>query len=328
MITVVGGAGFIGTYLCEQLSSAGIPFEIVDIKPSARFPSHSKIADIRNIEDLRSSVTGSTVVHLAAVHRDDVRDKSSYYETNVNGTRNICCVADEKAIRKLIFTSSVAVYGFALPGTGEDGEIAPFNDYGTSKFQAEEVLREWRDAHDGRVSLTIIRPTVVFGPGNRGNVFNLLNQVSSGLFMMVGSGKNVKSLAYVENIAAFLRHAMRFEEGYRLVNYVDKPDLDMNHLVSLIRTSLKGKSGVGFRIPFPAALAIGRGLDAVAKITGKTFPLSAIRVRKFCADTQFTSAAHAVPGFTAPHALIEGLDTTLRKEFLSPDTSMGVFFTE
>lgn len=327
-VTIIGGSGFIGTYLSLRLSEKGVPFEIIDLKQSGLFPEQTKIADIRDLDALREAVSGEVIVHLAAVHRDNVRDKALYYETNVDGTRNICKVAGEKGISNLVFTSTVAVYGFAPPGTAEDGEIAPFNDYGKSKFEAEEVLRDWQTSTRSAAALTIVRPTVVFGPGNRGNVYNLLKQVRSGFFVMVGSGKNVKSLAYVENIAAFLDHVTSFQSGYRLVNYVDNPNIDMNDLVTRIRKVLKGKRGVGARIPFSLALGLGRSLDFVAKLSGKTFPLSAIRVQKFCADTCFHSAAHDIPGFDAPVKLVDGLDRTLQKEFIRPDHSVGIFFTE
>ena len=103
----------------------------------------------------------------------------------------------------LVFTSSVAVYGFAAPDTDEKGPLHPFNDYGRTKMEAEEVYQEWLKGGTGRM-LTIVRPTVVFGPRNRGNVYNLLRQMASGRFAMVGSGKNVKSMAFVENVASFL----------------------------------------------------------------------------------------------------------------------------
>ena len=57
----------------------------------------------------------------------------------------------------------------------------------------------------GDKSLIIVRPTVIFGEGNRGNVFNLLNQIASGKFFMVGKGENKKSMAYIHNIVAFSR---------------------------------------------------------------------------------------------------------------------------
>ena len=106
---------------------------------------------------------GDVVVNQAAVHRDDVRDKSEYQRTNVDGAENVAQVCSEKGIKKIVFTSTVAVYGFAEPGTNESGKINPFNEYGRTKFEAEEKLRSWQEASDN--SLLIVRPTVIFGEG-------------------------------------------------------------------------------------------------------------------------------------------------------------------
>lgn len=77
----------------------------------------------------------------------------------------------------------------------------------------------------------IIRPTVIFGEQNRGNVYNLLRQIASGRFPMVGKGKNKKSMNYVENVAAFIEFCLNLEAGESLFNYFDEPAYDMNHLV-------------------------------------------------------------------------------------------------
>ena len=119
-------------------------------------------------------------------------------------------VCDEKKIKKIIFTSTVAVYGFAKAGTDESGEIDPFNEYGRTKFEAEKIFLYWY--HQGERSLIIVRPTVVFGDGNRGNVFNLFNQIANNKFLMIGDGQNKKSMAYVENVVAFLEVCI-FEKG-------------------------------------------------------------------------------------------------------------------
>jgi len=262
------------------------------------------------------------------VHRDDVRDKSEYYSTNVEGTRNVCRVAQERGIEKIVFTSSVAVYGFAAPDTNEDGLINPFNDYGKSKYQAEKVLRTWHAENPEKRALVIVRPTVVFGEGNRGNVYNLLRQIQSGKFIMIGSGKNRKSMAYVGNIAAFLETIISSHKtAYGLYNYIDKPDLDMNSLVSLVKGQLTGSDTIGFRVPYWLGLTLGFGADLVSKVTGKSLPISSIRVKKFCTTTAFSSSA--LQDFDSPpYPLTEGLERTLDAEFLHPDPDREIFFTE
>lgn len=328
MITVIGGSGFIGTQLCQNLADQQVAFEIVDLKQSRRFPKQTKIADIRDYEALKAAVSGETIIHLAAVHRDDVRDRTLYYDTNVNGTHNVCRVAEEKGISRIVFTSTVAVYGFAPPDTGEDGKVAPFNDYGTSKFEGEEILRAWYAADEKNRTLTIVRPTVVFGIGNRGNVYNLLKQIQSGKFLMVGSGRNRKSMAYVENIAAFLESVAKRDSGYGLHNYIDKPDLDMNSLVSRVNGKLTGNDRIGLRLPYWLGLTLGFVGDFISRVTGIDLPVSSIRIKKFCSTTAFSSNAPEVPGYTGPYTLEEGLEKTLDAEFLHSDPNREVFFTE
>ena len=325
-ITVIGGSGFVGTNLCRQLALKQQDFEIIDLKMSNQFPEKCKIADVTDAETLRKTITGDVVINLAAVHRDDVRDKTAYQRTNVDGAENVALVCEEKGINKIVFTSTVAVYGFAEPGTDESGAINPFNEYGRTKFEAEEKLRKWHAK--GKNSLIIVRPTVIFGEGNRGNVFNLLYQIASGKFLMVGKGENKKSMAYIGNIVAFLETCVATDQRYGVYNYVDTPDLTMNELVSQVRAKLKGKEGVGPRLPYWLGLILGYSADFVSKISGKNLPVSSIRVKKFASSTEFRSAKASLENFEAPFPLSSGVERTLQSEFISPELNREVFYTE
>lgn len=325
-ITVIGGSGFVGTNLCRKLNEKQVDFEIIDLKLSNQFPHKCKIADIRDIDKLRYLITGNMIIHLAAVHRDDVNEISEYKKTNVVGTENIVSVCVEKGIKKIIFTSSVAVYGFAKPGTNEAGIINPFNEYGRTKFEAEQKLNSWYD--EGDRSLIIVRPTVIFGAGNRGNVFNLFKQVSSGKFIMVGNGENKKSMAYIDNVVAFLEACISTHQQYGVYNYVDGPDMTMNQLVSKIRTKLKNKMGVGLRLPYWIGLLLGAMADGISKISGWKLPVSSIRVKKFTSTTQFDTAKNELIGFVQVSSLEEGIDQTLTSEFINVEPDKEVFYTE
>lgn len=310
-VTLLGGSGFIGTCLCHLLADRQIPFEIIDLVKSEQFPDKTKIADIRDQESLMNSIEGQVVVNLAAVHTDDA-DPRAYFETNVLGAKNLAQVCAEKGIQKIIFTSSVAVYGFAKMGTDETGAINPFNEYGKSKYQAEEAFEEWYAKNPDDRSLLVVRPTVVFGEGNRGNVYNLIKQISSGRFVMVGNGKNQKSMAYVQNIAAFLLTCINTETAHGIYNYVDTPDYDMNSLVVDVRKAMLGKDTIGLRLPKWAGLVLGWIADVVAKITRRTLPISRIRVKKFTSSTSFATSKGDLDGFEAPYSLQEGLARTLK----------------
>jgi nucleoside-diphosphate-sugar epimerase len=248
---------------------------------------------------------------------------------NVGGARNVCEASATLGIRRIVFTSSVAVYGFAKPNTDERGEYAPFNEYGRTKMEAEKVFRDWLAAGKSR-ALTIIRPTVVFGERNRGNVYNLLKQMASGRFLMIGAGNNVKSMAYVENVAAFIENALSFDDGETLVNYIDKPDFDMNTLVKHVRGMIGKQAAVGIRIPYWMGFLGGKCFDLLAFVTKKKLPISSIRIKKFCATTQFSSSKLDTIGFKPPVSLSEGLARTIRFEFLESNyrSDSLVYFTE
>jgi nucleoside-diphosphate-sugar epimerase len=219
------------------------------------------------------------------------------------------------------------VYGFAPVGTDESGIIKPFNDYGRTKYEAEQVLRAWQEEDPDRRTLVIVRPTVVFGENNRGNVYNLLRQIASGRFVMVGSGTNRKSMAYVENVAAFLEHSLMSPPGVHVFNYVDKPDFTMNELVKQVSGLLGKIYASRVRLPFSVGLLIGGCFDVLSKLSRRKFPISAVRVRKFCANSVYGSAIGST-GFTPPVPLEQALVRTVRHEFVEPASGGPLFYSE
>lgn len=328
-ICVIGGSGFIGTRLCKRLyTTARTDFKIFDKAPSNAFPDFALQGDVRSIDDLRRCISnGSVVINLAAEHKDDVRPLSLYDDVNVGGAKNICVVAREKKVDTIIFTSTVAVYGFAPIGTDESGKIAPFNDYGRTKYEAEQVFKAWQAEAPDERTLVIIRPTVVFGEQNRGNVYNLLRQIASGRFVMVGHGNNRKSMAYVENVAAFIEYAMSFRPGVHIYNYIDKPDFTMNTLVGTVNRIFGRPEKIGFRLPFFVGYLIGKGFDFAAAATGKRFAISSIRVKKFCANSVYNTAIDHT-GFVPPVILADALSRTVTHEFVESHDNEDVFYSE
>jgi len=131
---------------------------------------------------------------------------------------------------------------------------------------------------------------------------------------MVGSGTNIKSMAYVGNVAAFIAHCLDLGSGVHIANYVDKPDMNTRDLVSHIYRCL-GRSNPGRTIPKNVAMAGGHFLDLIARVSGRAFPISAIRVRKFCETTRFQADLVAQWGFKPPYSLAEGLERTVNFEF-------------
>jgi len=325
MYQIIGGSGFVGSLLIKYLGKEKCLN--LDKKENPFFQSITTLCDIRNKESINIDKNTSFVILLAAEHRDDVSPTSLYYDVNIEGTKNVLEKMDELGIKNLIFTSSVAVYGLDKKNPDENHDKDPFNHYGKSKWGAELEIEKWYKKNPEGKSVTIIRPTVIFGERNRGNVYNLLKQISSGKFLMIGKGQNKKSMAYVGNIVAFIHNRMeKHEAGYHIFNYADKPDLTMTELSSIIEQKIN-ISIPKTKIPYWLGMLGGYGFDLLALISRRKLSISSVRVKKFCATTQF-DATKAHSTFRAPYTLEEGLNKTLDFEFINPKEDDVLFYSE
>lgn len=315
-IAIIGGSGFVGSRLIGLLQTVpNIELLNIDKQQSELYPHLTEIADVQDVQKLTELLAGTDlVVLLAAEHKDNVTPASLYYTVNVEGTRNTLQAMESNGVARLVFTSSVAVYGLNKDNPSELHPADPFNDYGRSKWQAECMLQEWYDTHR-EWNIHILRPTVIFGEGNRGNVYNLLRQITSGRFLMVGDGENRKSMAYVGNVVAFIAFLIENNmEGYHVFNYIDKPDFTMNDLVYHVGEVLN-KHIPTTHYPYWLGMLGGYCFDALAKMTGRKLSVSSVRVKKFCAVTQFDSVKVQSSGFKPAFSMEEGLRRTLQYEF-------------
>lgn len=331
-VILIGASGFVGTRLIDLLKQpenrTGYEIKNIDLEPSHFFNGITVTGDVREQAEMDAHLAGADlVVLLAAKHRDDVTPVSLYYDTNVGGMKVTLNAMEKNGIKRLIFFSSVAVYGLNKDNPNENTTPDPFNHYGKSKWQAEQVLQEWYGTHPDW-NINIVRPTVIFGERNRGNVYNLLRQISSGRFLMVGNGKNVKSMCYVGNIVAFVKYLMdNVSSGYNVFNYIDKPDVDMNDLVYHVGDVLH-KHIPATHFPVWLGMFGGYCFDLLAKLTGKKLTISSVRVKKFTATTQFDSSKAMSIGFVPPYSLKEGLKRTLEFEFVHPKPDQIEFKSE
>ena len=322
---IIGGSGFVGSKLISELGAENC--YNLDKSASPFFNEITNIGDIRFNDQIKLYSECKCVVLLAAEHRDDVSPTSLYYDVNVEGTRNVLNAMDKMGIKNLIFTSSVAIYGLNKNNPNEDHFKEPFNHYGKSKWLAENLIRDWYYKNPENKSVSIIRPTVIFGERNRGNVFNLLKQISSGKFMMIGNGQNKKSMAYIGNVVAFIKDRIsKQEHGYQEFNYADKPDYSMSELVLVIEDKIKLKTS-RIKIPYFVGVLVGLCFDFFSLVTGKKTIISSVRVKKFCATTQF-DATKAHNTFNPPYSLKEGLNNTLEYEFINPKKDKVIFYSE
>ena len=313
-ILVTGGSGFIGTRLIDDLLKENHNIKIFDKVTSKKYPKLVQIGDVRDENTLIDACAGVDIIYnLAAEHADDVTPKSLYADVNIGGAKNVVAAAKANNVRKIVFTSSVAIYGLNRGAPDESMAAQPFNEYGRTKHEAEIVFQEWAQENEEN-SLTIVRPVVVFGEHNRGNVYNLIKQIASGKFLMIGDGKNKKSMCYVGNISAFLVSLVTAKRGVNIYNFAGKPDLSSKEIVEIIQDELGIKKKV-LSAPYWLGLLGGYSFDILAKIIGKKLPISSIRIKKFTAETTVSTHRLFESGFQEPYSLEEGLRKMISYEF-------------
>lgn len=302
-IIVVGGSGFIGTHLVAALLQRGHEVRIFDCAGSLRYPERVLRGDVRDAGALLAALRDyDAAIDLAAEHRDDVRPLSLYAEVNVAGARHLAQAATANRVMRVVFVSSAAVYGRDQPGADEQAPLHPARPYGRSKAEAEAVHRAWAAADTAR-SLSIVRPSIVYGPGSRGNMQRLVEQLRAHRFAFAGHGGNRKSIAYVGNLVDFLCTCLEHRPGLHCYNYADPPAPTTASLVEAIQSLLPRPQRVVPRLPRSLVLAGAHLLAVGAHLRGRRPGITAERVRSFCADTTISTSALDATGFRRRHDL-------------------------
>ena len=321
-LCITGGSGFIGRRMRQVLGDLGHDVVVLDrvADPSGfRATEHFMHGDVRDEAICREAVAGcDRVLHLAANHSDFGISRRDYFDVNVNGMRALCQAVVDVGITQLCFFSSVAVYGSNTRVRDETDVPRPEHAYGESKLAAEEVVTHWSAGAADRAAL-VIRPTVVFGPESRANVYKLIRQIARRRYFPVGSGTNHKSLAYVDNVVDATLHLWGVRHGdgpagksHRGVfNYVDMPDMTVAELDRFIYHEL-GRTPPSFRLPLGFGMAAAWPLDMVARATGWNLPVTRARVAKLNTPTRFSAAKVLASGFQPRITLAEGLRRTIR----------------
>ena len=191
---IFGGCGFIGLYFAEELIKLKICefIYLIDIKePEDNFlitkfillKQSEKVKFIKS--DVRQSLNNlniknvDLIVDFAAVHREPGHKDHEYFETNVEGSKNICNFAESTYCKNIIFTSSIAVYGAGDYEKNETSKTLPTSAYGKSKLECEKNYTTWYNKNKDEKIVTICRPGVVFGPGEKGNVTRLIKIIKN-----------------------------------------------------------------------------------------------------------------------------------------------------
>lgn len=313
-IVVFGGSGFIGTHVIEEFLRNGDMVWNIDLKRSAQYPEISRLGDVRDEASVRGCLKeADVVVMLAGLKRPDVDPIQDYYDTHVGGMRNVLARMEEIGCKRMVMVSSVAVYGMNRPDYANGKALKqPIMHYGKSLWDAEQVLQEWYKSHQDW-NIDIVRLTSVYGEGSRGSLYSMIHLINNDKFMMVGKGRNMRSISYVGNVASMIRHMVEHVcEGFNAYTYADEPNLTMAELVDRL-CPLIGKP-MPKRIPLWVGVYGGKFCDWMARHTGKRYAVSESRIKKFCSTMLYDGRMVRETGFVQPYSLDEGLKRTIEHE--------------
>ena len=237
-IIIVGGSGFIGTNLAKRLSSLGATsiINVDTIEPRETIPGvHYIKCDVRNLSELKIEGKPRLIFNLSAVHTTPGHPTHEYYEVNVLGALEVTAFAERNNITKIIFTSSISVYGPGEDAKSESTIPAPESAYGWSKWLAENVHRKWLERHDD-CKLVICRPAVIYGQGEGGNFTRLAKLLSKGFFIYPGRKDTIKACFYVEDLIDTLMYTDSKDEHYILYNGCYPDNYELQQIIEAFQT--------------------------------------------------------------------------------------------
>jgi nucleoside-diphosphate-sugar epimerase len=305
---IFGGAGYIGTMLARHFVEANRFNEVIiaDIKPPA-----SDVAGVRFVAcDVRQPITitpGESapewIFNFAAVHREPGHEAHEYFDTNLAGARNICAWAEQVGCSNILFTSSIATYGPTHGPTTEQTPTYPRTPYGITKLCAELIHEGWQRRETSR-RLVVVRPGVIYGPGDPGNILRMIQAVKRGYFFFPGSTAIRKSYGYIFGLIDSIEFMLARAEPSITYNYVEQVTEPIGELVRIVRRCLNSRAPV---ISMPLWL-LAPAADGIQWLTRGRSPIHPVRVRKAATPTHIEPALLKTLGFNFRYDFARSLE--------------------
>lgn len=280
-VLITGATGAVGPLVAKAFHEAGYLVRTFSLDPPpAVWPEDidTRIGDVTDSKELESAMEGvDSVVHLAALLHiaNPSPDLAAEYErVNVGGTAAVVEVALKSQVRRVVFFSTIAVYG---PSGGailtEESPVRPVTLYGRSKRAAENVVLSARRA-DGSGLGTVLRLGAVYGARVKGNYQRLLRALSRGRFVAIGQGSNRRTLVYDKDVArAALSAAQHEKAAGKVFNVTDGRLYTLREIIEAICGALGRRYPVLSLPAGPVRWAAGIVEDG-AKLSGYRPPIT------------------------------------------------------
>ena len=296
---IFGGSGFIGGFFSQLLIDVGYErVFLCDIEPPQSKGGQFRRSQLNRPDklsfvniDVRSKISPSLfdglnvslIANFAAIHREPGHVDCEYFKTNLLGAENVCNFAEQVGCKTIIFTSSISPYGVSESIKDEATLPIPVTAYGSSKLVAEKLHQTWWAKDFNNHHLVIVRPGVVFGPGERGNVSRLIKAVTHRYFFFMGNKDTRKAGVYVKELCNamwwVLQEQKKNGESVSLFNMSMNPGPSIGEYVKAICMAQGIKRYVP-TVPYKVLMGVAYLIDAMAKPLGIKHPFSPVRIRK------------------------------------------------
>lgn len=293
-VAIFGGLGFVGVHLAEYIKNNFQETEILlfdiyslsdicdyrkKILDSSRISVH--FCDVRKLINFKEHKDIDLIINLAAVHREPGHNHEEYFQTNIPGAKNICEWADMIDCKSIIFSSSIAPYG-TKNNKVKDEETIPCPDsaYGSSKLAAEKIHEIWR-SDDKEKKLLIVRPGVIYGPTEGGNVNRLLKILKYKFFIFTGNKDVRKAGIYIKELchAIFWLHDKNHKNETILANLTYWPCPSLFDYISEM-TKTKNTKIFNINVPYKFIYFLSVLASPLSKIFSKLNFFHPVRIQK------------------------------------------------
>ncbi|MEO8052719.1 MAG: UDP-glucose 4-epimerase GalE [Acidobacteriota bacterium] len=269
-ILVTGGAGYIGSITTRHLLERGFEVTVIDDLSRGHHgnvaPERLHVLRLQNSGGVARLLDGAdAVVHFAAYSAvgESMREPELYFSNNVGGTVSLLEAMAQSGVRRLVFSSTAAVYGdpekVPIP---EDARIAPVNPYGESKAIVEKILRDLDHYRSLRsIALRYFNACGAEPDAGLGEAHNPETHLIPLLFRAIATGEPVQ--IFGDDYAT--------TDGTCIRDYIHVSDLATAHLAALDHLMGGGASGA-FNVGTGKGLTVMEVLQAVEQVTGKRVP--------------------------------------------------------
>jgi len=263
-ILVTGGAGFIGSHVCEELvkTTQVICVDVFDsnypesvkrnniasMANNANFTLvEADILDASAVDQIFQQHKIDSVIHLAAKTgvRPSIENPKAYFDVNVKGTLNILNMCRKYGVKKLVFASSSSVYGSVETPFLENGSTSPDSPYGVSKLAAEHLCRIYHNLYG--INSVCLRFFTVYGPRGRPDMapYIFTDKISKGEPIKVfGDGSSIRDYTYVKDVVNGVLKALQANIGFEVINIGNSNPVKLLDFIGVIEKLLGKKANI------------------------------------------------------------------------------------